>query len=139
MAALNATSLHRLATCDERLQRVVHEVARIWRGELVVLCGHRGEAEQNQAFAEGRSDKRWPEGEHNALPSRAVDLVPVELVRGVRKIDWADRERMHYLAGYMRAVGALLGTPIRWGGDWDSDTEVKDNGFDDLVHFELVA
>jgi hypothetical protein len=27
--------------------------------------------------------------------------------------------------------------PLRWGGDWDSDTEVNDNGFDDLVHFEL--
>lgn len=139
MGALAKSSEARLATCDERLQRVVREVARIWAGELTVICGHRGEAEQNQAFAEGRSKKRWPDGEHNALPSRAVDLAPAELVQGVRKIDWADRERMHYLAGYMRAVGALLGTPIRFGGDWDGDTEVKDNGFDDLVHFELVA
>jgi hypothetical protein len=28
---------------------------------------------------------------------------------------------------------------LRWGGDWDMDTEVKDNKFDDLVHFELVG
>jgi len=26
---------------------------------------------------------------------------------------------------------------IRWGGDWDMDTQTKDNKFDDLVHFEL--
>jgi peptidoglycan L-alanyl-D-glutamate endopeptidase CwlK len=27
---------------------------------------------------------------------------------------------------------------LRWGGDWDMDTKVSDNDFDDLVHFELV-
>ena len=27
---------------------------------------------------------------------------------------------------------------LRWGGDWDRDTQVKDNSFDDLLHFELI-
>jgi len=31
-----------------------------------------------------------------------------------------------------------LGYPLRWGGDWDGDTETNDNRFDDLVHFELA-
>ena len=26
---------------------------------------------------------------------------------------------------------------LRWGGDWDMDFQVKDNGFDDFPHFEL--
>ena len=30
-----------------------------------------------------------------------------------------------------------MGIPVRWGGDWDDDTEVKDTGFKDLPHFEL--
>jgi len=30
-----------------------------------------------------------------------------------------------------------MGLKIRWGGDWDMDTQTKDNKFDDLVHFEL--
>ena len=30
-----------------------------------------------------------------------------------------------------------MGLKIRWGGDWDNDTEVKDTGFKDLPHFEL--
>lgn len=30
-----------------------------------------------------------------------------------------------------------MGVTLRWGGDWDSDTEVNDNSFDDLVHFEI--
>ena len=31
-----------------------------------------------------------------------------------------------------------MGIDLRWGGDWDRDTEVRDNTFDDLVHFEIV-
>jgi len=27
---------------------------------------------------------------------------------------------------------------IRWGGDWNMDTYVKDQRFNDLPHFELV-
>ena len=32
----------------------------------------------------------------------------------------------------------MMGIKIRWGGDWDSDTQVNDNKFDDLVHFEEI-
>ena len=32
----------------------------------------------------------------------------------------------------------MKGIPLRWGGDWDVDTELKDNDFDDLPHFELL-
>ena len=32
-----------------------------------------------------------------------------------------------------------MGIDLRWGGDWDRDTEVRDNSFDDLVHFEIVG
>jgi peptidoglycan LD-endopeptidase CwlK len=28
---------------------------------------------------------------------------------------------------------------LRWGGDWSMDFEVRDNQFDDLVHFEIVG
>ena len=38
----------------------------------------------------------------------------------------------------MIGVGASMGVAIRWGGDWDKDNELKDNGFDDLMHFELI-
>ena len=52
-------------------------------------------------------------------------------------IDWEDRERFHYMGGMVRGIGQQMGVNIRWGGDWDSDGEVKDNGFDDLVHVEI--
>jgi hypothetical protein len=36
------------------------------------------------------------------------------------------------------AIAAQMDVKLRWGGDWDQDTQVKDNNFDDLWHFELV-
>jgi hypothetical protein len=27
---------------------------------------------------------------------------------------------------------------LRWGGDWDSDKDTKDQNFNDLPHFELI-
>lgn len=31
-----------------------------------------------------------------------------------------------------------ISSEVRWGGDWNNNTELKDNSFDDLVHFELI-
>ena len=52
-------------------------------------------------------------------------------------IDWEDRERFSYFAGFVKGVAWRLNIRVRWGGDWDGDTELSDNNFDDLVHFEL--
>ena len=65
------------------------------------------------------------------VPSLAVDVTPYPVV-------WDDRERQTLFAGYVLATAKAMGVSLRWGGDWDSDTEVRDNGFDDLVHFEIV-
>ena len=61
----------------------------------------------------------------------AVDVAPYPIA-------WDDRERQTLFAGYVLATAKALGVELRWGGDWDGDTEVRDNQFDDLVHFELV-
>jgi hypothetical protein len=103
--------------------------------DCTIFCGHRGEAAQNAAFEDESSGKRWPDSRHNAYPSLAVDAGPWPI--GDRY--WDDRERFTLFAGivigYARAKGILL----RWGGNWDRDTEVADNTFDDLVHFEIVG
>jgi hypothetical protein len=49
-------------------------------------------------------------------------------------------DRFRYFAGFVVGIGAMLDIQIRWGGDWDRDTEVRDNrAFNDLAHFELVG
>ena len=95
-----------------------------------ILCGHRTKEEQN-ALPSTNTQVRYPNSKHNSLPSKAVDATPYPY-------DEDDRERFSYFAGIVIGVGASMGVAIRWGGDWDKDNELKDNGFDDLMHFELI-
>lgn len=136
MPRFSETSKRRLATCHQDLQTLFNQV--INHFDCTILCGHRGEADQNEYYASGRSKVKWPNGKHNKLPSMAADVAPYP-------IDWGDRERMHMFAGFVLGLAqalhddGLMTYRVRWGGDWDMDTEVNDNGFDDLVHFELVT
>lgn len=129
MPTFSQLSRQRLASCDPRLQSVFNEVIKHF--DCFVLVGHREKAEQDQAVAEGRSKLPWPKSKHNSLPSLAVDVAPYPL-------DWEDRERLCYFAGWVMAIAATKGVALRWGGDWNRDTQVRDNSFDDLVHFEIV-
>lgn len=94
--------------------------------------------EQNAAFRSGKSKLEYPKSKHNKAPSMAVDVAPYP-------IDWYDEKRFHYFAGHVMGVAKILHYEgfmthrVRWGGDWDNDTQVKDNKFDDLVHFELMG
>jgi len=129
MPSFSDKSLSKLATCDPRLQRVFHEVVRNF--DCSILEGHREKERQNQMVEEGKSRVRWPEGRHNTEPSMAVDVCPYPVV-------WDDRERQTLFAGFVLATAKAVGIDLRWGGDWNRDTEVRDNNFDDLVHFEIV-
>jgi peptidoglycan L-alanyl-D-glutamate endopeptidase CwlK len=111
------------------LQRVFNKA--IEHTDCMITFGHRGEEAQNEAFADGASTKQWPDSEHNEFPSKAVDAP-------VYPIDWEDRERFTLFAGLVIGIGFVMGYNIRWGGDWNEDNQVKDNKFDDLVHFEIV-
>mgnify|MGYP003659206307 FL=1 len=129
MPRFGKRSKERLATCDEQLILLFKEVVKHF--DCSVIQGHRGKADQNKAFDEGKSKLRYPSGNHNAVPSRAVDIAP-------SPIDWKDRDRFHYFAGFVLGTARQMGIGVRWGGDWDRDTQTKDNKFDDLPHFELT-
>ena len=128
MPKFGKRSKERLATCDERLQKIFNEVIKYI--DCSVLEGHRGEARQNKLCDEGKSKVRFPNGRHNANPSRAVDVTPYP-------VDWEDRERQTLFAGFVIGIATSMGINIRWGGDWNKDYKVQDNKFDDYPHFEL--
>ena len=128
MPSFSRASKDQLATCDHRLQALFEEVVRVF--DCKILEGHRNQEKQHAAFVSGHSKLDWPNGNHNAMPSKAVDVAPYP-------VDWTDRERMTFFAGYVLGVAKGMGLNIRWGGDWDRDWQVKDNNFDDLVHFEI--
>tara|TARA_R110000824_G_C15026534_1_gene658917 strand:+ start:108 stop:500 length:393 start_codon:yes stop_codon:yes gene_type:complete len=128
MAKFGKTSKERLSTCEKDLQLLFNEVVKGF--DCSIICGHRGEKAQTEAYNRGNSKAKYPKGRHNASPSFAADVAPYP-------IDWDDRERFTYFAGYVKGVASQMGLDVIWGGDWDNDTDLKDNGFDDLVHFEL--
>jgi len=128
MPSFSARSRARLETCHEDLQRLFNEVIKHY--DCTILCGHRGEEEQNEAFRQGRSQLQFPQSKHNSLPSIAVDVAPYP-------IDWDNRPRFYHFGGLVLGFSIGMGIPIRWGGDWDSDTDLDDQSFFDLPHFEL--
>lgn len=135
MAEFGQSSIRELNTCHPDLKTIFHEVIR--HRDCTILEGFRNEEAQNKAYKEGKSQKQWPNGNHNKNPSVAVDVIPYP-------IDWKDREGITYFAGFVLGIAEQLlksgkiTHKVRWGGDWNSDGQVKDNKFDDLVHFELV-
>ena len=129
MPSYSRSSLNNLSTCHPDLQRVF-SVLLEWF-DHTILKGHRNEIDQDKAFDEGKSQLKWPDGNHNTLPSNAVDAIPYP-------IDWNDRERMTYFAGQVIATAREMGIKIRWGRNWAQDNDLDANSFDDLVHFELA-
>lgn len=128
MPSFSATSLQKLGTCHSQIQMVFNKVIRGFN--CVILEGYRDEERQNFLNDTGKSQLRYPISKHNKVPSLAVDAMPYP-------VDWSDRERITLFAGYVLGSADRMGISICWGGDWDHDRQVKDNNFDDLVHFEL--
>lgn len=129
MKQYSTSSLSHLETADPALQEVFAHALQIV--DHSILEGFRGQERQDELHASGRTKKLYPESKHNSIPSNAVDAVPYP-------IDWSDTKRMAYFAGVVIGIGKMKGVDIRWGGDWDRDGQLKDNSFNDLVHFELV-
>lgn len=129
MSTFGATSERNLQTCHPDLQRVFREV--IKHRDCTIVCGFRNQADQDRAFAEGKSKLKWPNGNHNQQPSRAVDVMAYP-------IDWNDGERQSHFAGFVLGIAALLGVRMRWGGDWNQNGVIKDERFQDRPHFELL-
>lgn len=70
------TSLKNLNELDPRLKALAVLMMSKQVMDFAVICGHRGETEQNAAFAAGRSKVKFPNSKHNTNPARAYDRVP---------------------------------------------------------------
>ena len=117
-------SKERLRGVHPKLVNVLNELIKIM--DVTIIEGLRSEERQKELLEQGKTKTKF--SKH--IKGKAVDLAPYP-------IDWEDRERFHYMGGMIRGIGKQLNTDIRWGGDWDSDGEIKDNSFDDLVHVEI--
>ena len=124
MPKFGKRSKERLRGIDTRLVNVLNELVKIM--DVTIIEGLRSEQRQEKLLKEGSTKTKF--SKH--ITGKAVDLAPYP-------IDWKDRDRFHYMGGMIRGIAKQLNVPVRWGGDWDSDGETKDNSFDDLVHVEI--
>ena len=122
MNAYSKRSNDKLNTCDPRIKEIMDIVVQIM--DNTILCGYRGEEEQNKAYAEGKSNAKFGQSKHNTNPSMAVDCAPYP-------IDWQNKERFARLAGIVEGVAHMLGHKIKWGGDFQS--------INDMPHFEIIG
>jgi peptidoglycan L-alanyl-D-glutamate endopeptidase CwlK len=131
---MNDRSKRNLDTCTEGLQRVF-KIVDDKHMPCVITEGYRSPAKQLYMYKHGRSQVE--KGKHNTInkdgnpESQAVDAYP-------EPINWLDTKRMYYFAGVVMTIAKEERVNLRWGGDWDRDTEVSDNIFNDLGHFEEV-
>ena len=128
-----------LATVRESLRGVARRALGWGIMDLVVVQGRRSKEEQSRYFDLGKSKVEWPFSKHNVLnpgdEAKAFDIAPY--VNG--KISW-DWKHCLVSAGIILAAAEVEGVSLRWGGNWDMDGEpITDQGFQDLVHFELVT
>ena len=63
-------------------------------------------------------------------PSLAVDVAPYP-------IDWLDRDRFVFFAGFVLGMATQMGITLRLGIDWNGDHHFNERFFDG-PHFELV-
>jgi len=117
-------SKERLKGVDPKLVKVLNELIKIM--DVTIIEGVRSKERQEQLLAQGKTKTKY--SKH--ITGKAVDLAPYP-------INWEDREMFHYMGGMLRGIGQSMGLKIRWGGDWDSDGDINDNKFDDLVHVEI--
>lgn len=130
-----------LDTCAEALQRVARRALSWGIVDFSVIEGHRSVERQQELYSADppltHIDGITQKGQHNYMPSRAMDLLPYPgEINGVNV--WEDRQRFCLLAGIIFSAAAVEGVQLRWGGDWDGDGNNADSSFHDLPHFEVV-
>lgn len=122
MPVFSEQSEERLRTCDQRLQYLMRRAIQRTPIDFTVLCGFRDKEAQEAAFAAGTTTLHWPHGNHNRMPSLAVDVAPYP-------VDWNDEHRFELLAHYILGIAHALDMQVVWGGNWRRPH--------DMPHFEV--
>lgn len=141
MYKFNARSNGNLNECHPDL-RVLFRIV-IEDYDCSVICGRRGKEAQDAAFYSfpQLSKVKWPDSAHNAIApalSKAVDVIPYP-------VNWQDVNRFYHFGGYVRGIAqqlfdqGIMKHRLICGHDWNGDTDLNDQTFIDLPHYELIG
>jgi peptidoglycan LD-endopeptidase CwlK len=141
-------STEQLATLHRSLRMVMEDALQLSDVPFQLVEGGRSIARQTELFQAGKSKinpAAYPKyadlykaAKHIVGPgeplSRAVDIICA--TSHDKRYDY---NHLCFIAGAVMAAARMRGVRMRWGGNWDGDTEIiSDQTFQDLVHFELL-
>jgi peptidoglycan L-alanyl-D-glutamate endopeptidase CwlK len=134
-------SEQKLATCHPDLQLLCRTVIQAF--DFTILCGWRGEAEQNAAYPKYTKVK-FPNSKHNNMKdgkpySLAVDVIPYDPVKK-QIVSWESEKEFCLMAGFFKMAAYLEGIEIIWGHDWNNNNLIWDEvgKLKDLPHIEIL-
>jgi peptidoglycan L-alanyl-D-glutamate endopeptidase CwlK len=137
MPVFSTQGLAKLNTCHPDLIQLFKEVVQTY--DCKIYDGHRGQAAQDQAYKEKRSEVKWPNSKHNKTPSLAVDVLPypisLDKLDKLNRLEWC---QCYHFIGFVLATAKSLGIKVRAGGDWNGNLNIRDQNFYDLPHWELI-
>lgn len=112
----------KLAQADAALQSWFREKIKPGFPDAHISWSFRNQADQEQAYADGKTKAHWPNSKHNHMPSLALDLFQID---EDGKALWSPKFFFE-----VDEVTQRSGSPIRWGGTFRT--------IGDKDHFELV-
>ena len=154
MPVFGEKSKAKRATCHPLIQKVTGLAIRRW--DFTFIHGSRGQEIQNELFRSGLSKTPWPQSQHNHLStitdvsegyaaevgeelSMAFDFAPWH--KNSPHVRWDRDEEFYHMAGLIIGISDdylyEMGFRFRYGGDWNSDQDLRDQTFMDLGHLEL--
>lgn len=91
--------------------------------DIGIICGFRGEVEQNKEFDEGDSNARWGQSDHswrkgNNPCSLAIDFGPYSAK--LRNYMWDDREAFKAISDHVIKVAKKLGYTVESGASYST-------------------
>ena len=127
------TSKTRLFSCHGDICKIMFMAIDASEIDFTIVCGSRGEEEQEKAYAEGNSKAHYGESPHNATPSSlAVDICPY--IDG--GLVWDTNEHWWYLSDLINKTQSKL---LSEG----SISNTLENGFDkwgwDRPHWQVIG
>lgn len=130
MPKFSKGSADRLSRAHPLLQKLMNEA--IKQFDFMILDSQRGRAAQELAFRQGHTKVHFGNSAHNWNPSIALDVAPLP-------VNWRGTKQFITLGQkIIMPLAKSMDIPIRWGADWDMDSDLSDETFVDLPHYELT-
>jgi len=139
MPTFSKRSLKNLEGVHPDLRRVLDRA--ILDFDFTVIEGVRSPERQRQLYAQGRTKPgkkvTWTLTSNHFLNKRtgyghAIDCVP-------HPLDWSDSASFDRMAVAILRAAMLENVAVRWGSNWDRDSQPREKGETDSPHFELAA